>query len=76
MNIAAEPVELRHDDRRNPVVVVFDALCGLERRLQLWPSLKRVALGALNLNEAGDDVEALGFAEAPDRLTLRFEPEP
>jgi hypothetical protein len=49
--------------RFNPVVLILDAPCGLERSLQLWPARKRIAFGALNLNEAGDDVEALGRAQ-------------
>jgi hypothetical protein len=38
--------------RFNPVVLILDAPCGLERSLQLWPARKRIAFGALNLNEA------------------------
>ena len=46
------------------------SFAGLERCLELWPTLKRVALGAFNLDEALDDEEALGFAEALDGLDV------
>jgi hypothetical protein len=76
MDIAAEPVELGDDDWRSPVINILDALGGLEGLAQLWPMLERVALGALNLNEALDDGEALSRTEAIDCLPLCLKPQP
>src|ERR1700730_12981858 len=82
MDIAAEPVEFRHDNRRNLVVVIPDAPCGLERSLQLRPMRERVALRALYLDEHQlaslivlGDLEPLAPAELCDGLLLRFEPQ-
>ena len=74
MHIAAQPVEFSNDDWRALVVGVLDAPGGLECRPQLRPT-PRVAFAGLNLDKAGDDIEALGLAEAADCLALRFEPE-
>src|ERR1700730_11810839 len=82
MDIAAEPVEFRHDNRRNLVVVIPDAPCGLERSLQLRPMRERVPLRALYLDEHQfaaliilGDLEPLAPAELCDGLLLRFEPQ-
>src|ERR1700730_9265829 len=82
MDIAAEPVEFRHDNRRNLVVVIPDAPCGLERSLQLRPMRERVPLRALYLDEHQfaaliilGDLEQLAPAELCDGLLLRFEPQ-
>jgi hypothetical protein len=74
-NVAREPVELRDDDRRIAIIVILDALRRRERFLQFRSAGERVALGAFNLHEGLDDVEALRLGEAADGLALRFKPE-
>jgi hypothetical protein len=59
MDVATEPVQLGHDDRRL-VLLRF-----LERRRQLWPTIERIgALAGLNLFEGLDQVVAFGLREA------------
>jgi hypothetical protein len=75
MDVTAQPIELGHDDRRTLVIGILDAPGGLEGCPQLRPA-SSITLAALDLDKAGDDVEALGLAEAADRLALRLQAEP
>jgi hypothetical protein len=69
-DVAAQPIQLRDDDRRLDLARRREC-CGQPR-----PTLERVgALAGLNLDELGDDVEALGRGKGRDRLALRLEPE-
>src|SRR5262245_13702685 len=71
MDVAAQAIQLRNDDRSLDAVGVSES-CG-----ELRSPLDRVAAFAgLDLGEGVDDHEAVGLGEAGDGVALRFQPEP
>ena len=66
MDVAAEAIELCHDDRR------FDFLCCLQGRGELRPAVERISpLSGLDLLERLNQVEALSLGEPGERRLLR-----
>jgi hypothetical protein len=71
VDVAAEPVELRGDDR------AFQLAGHLEGRGKLRPALKRVsALTGLDLGESIYDVAALGSGKPGNGIALGLEAKP
>jgi hypothetical protein len=72
-DVAGEPVELRHNDRR---ALALRPGSG-EGRLELRPAIESVsALSRLNLGEGRGEGKALSLGEAGQRGGLPLEPEP
>jgi hypothetical protein len=70
MNVAAQPVELRHDHWT--LGFPRDADSGGK----LWPAIERIgALPRLDLRKGFDDPPTLGFGEPPNGLVLGLQPE-
>src|SRR5207248_2950719 len=72
MHVAAQPIELGHDDRCAPVVVILDFAGGLQCLCQFGPVGERIALGGLDLRESLDEMEGFRLGEPVESSLLRF----
>ena len=69
MDVARQPVELRDGDRGSRARALWPA-----RRRAGVPVQRVASLAALDLDELGRDLEALGGGEPGDGLALRLDP--